>query len=129
MTTPTHFKSDRAGASYVSDGSGSRHARFLHLTSYALMPLGLVAAWLLSGLAGQPLEAARAQLARPLSALALVAFAVIAMAHARQGMDEIIEDYLHDPALRKTALLANRAIAVGVSAIWTISILLIAAGK
>ncbi len=53
------------GAAYVSDRSGSPHARFLHLTSYALMPLGPLAAWYLAKAAGHGLEGVKAVIAIP----------------------------------------------------------------
>lgn len=131
MSIATRFKSDRtgAGAAFKSDHSGSAHARFMRLSSYALLPLGVLAAWYLAGVAGKPLEGVRAELARPFPAIVLVIFAIIGMAHARQGMTEIIEDYVHDPALKEMALRANKWTAVVVAAVWTFAILLIAAPK
>lgn len=131
MAITTQFKSDRTGAgpAFKSDHSGSVHARFMRLSSYALLPLGVLAAWYLAGVAGKPLEGVRAELARPFPAIVLIAFAIVGMAHARQGVNEIIEDYVHDPALKEKALLANKWTAVAVCVVWTFAILLIAAPK
>lgn len=131
MTIATHFKSERKGQgeAYVSDHAGSHHALFMRRTSYALAPLGVLAAWFLLGVAGKPLDGVRAEIGRPLPALVLIAFAAIGMLHARQGMNEIIEDYVHDEALKAKALGANKWIAFAVAAIWVVAILIIAAPR
>lgn len=131
MTISTRFKSGRTGGgdAYVSDRSGSRHARFLRLSARALAPLGVLAAWYLVGVVGKPLEGVRAEIGRPFPALVLIAFIGVGMVHARQGAMEIIEDYVHDEVLKAKALVANTALSIGVAAIWTLSILMIAAPR
>lgn len=131
MSIVTHFKSDRtgAGSAFKSDRSGSAHARFMRLSSYALAPLGILAAWYLANVAGKPLDELCAVIARPLPALTLLLFAVLGMIHARQGMTEIIEDYVHDAALKELALKANKWTSIAIAAIWVFAILVIAAPK
>lgn len=131
MSIVTHFKSDRtgAGSAFKSDHSGSAHARFMRLSSYALAPLGVLAAWYLANVAGKPLDELRAVIARPVPALTLLAFAALGMIHARQGMNEIIEDYVHDEALKELALKANKWTTIAIIAIWVFAILVIAAPK
>jgi succinate dehydrogenase / fumarate reductase membrane anchor subunit len=127
----TQFISGRAGrgAAYVSDRAGSRHAKFMRLTARALAPLGVLAAWFLVGAAGEPYEGVRAELGRPFPAIVLIAFIAIAMFHARTGAAEIIEDYVHDEALKQKALVANKWLAIAIAAMWTLAIMLIAAPK
>jgi len=131
MTVATRFKSGRTGPgdAYVSDHSGSPHARFMRLTSYALMPLGVASAWWILGLAGKSFDGVRAEIGRPLPALVLLAFGVVGMIHARKGMDDIIEDYVHDQALKALALIANLWASRAIAALWAFAILLIAAPK
>ncbi|MEK4033804.1 succinate dehydrogenase, hydrophobic membrane anchor protein [Methylocystis sp. IM3] len=131
MSVPTHFKSGRTGqgAAYVSDREGSVHAHFMRLSSYALAPLGLLSAWWLAGLVGKTLEGVKAEIGRPIPAIVLVAFGVLGMIHARQGMIEIIEDYVHDAALKEKALYWNKIAAIAIAAAWTLGIMLIAAPK
>ncbi|MGD9542884.1 MAG: succinate dehydrogenase, hydrophobic membrane anchor protein [Methylocystis sp.] len=131
MTAATKFKSGRTalGGGYVSNHSGSFHARFMRLTSYALAPLGALSAWWILGLAGKTLEGVHAEIGRPFPALVLLAFGIIGMTHARQGMDEIIEDYVHDEALKAQAIVANTWASRAITAIWILAILLIAAPK
>ncbi len=131
MTVATRFKSGRTGAgdAYVSDHSGSPHARFVRLTSYALAPLGALSAWWILGLAGKSFDGVRAEIGRPIPALVLLAFGVVGMVHARKGMDDIIEDYVHDDALKARALVANLWASRAIAALWVVAILLIAAPK
>jgi succinate dehydrogenase / fumarate reductase membrane anchor subunit len=131
MSVPTHFKSGRSGqgAAYVSDHEGSAHARFMRLSSYALAPLGVLSGWWLVGVVGKTPEGVRAEIGWPLPAIVLISFAVLGMIHARQGMTEIIEDYVHDAALKEKALLANRWASGVIAAAWTLAILLIAAPR
>lgn len=131
MTAVTRFKSGRTGVDggYVSDQSGSFHARFMRLTSYALVPLGALSAWWILGIAGKSLDGVRAEIGRPFPALVLLAFGVIGMIHARQGMDEIIEDYVHDKGLKAQAIVANTWASRAIAAVWVLAILLIAAPK
>jgi succinate dehydrogenase / fumarate reductase membrane anchor subunit len=131
MSVPTHFRSGRTGqgAAYVSDHEGSVHARFMRMSSYALAPLGVLSAWWLSGVVGVTPEALRAVIGRPFPAIVLIAFAVLGMIHARQGAIEIIEDYVHDPALKEKALRVNRIASIVIAFAWTLAIMLIAAPR
>lgn len=131
MSVPIHFKSGRTGPglAYVSDHEGSAHARFMRLSSYALAPLGVLSAWWLAGLVGKTLEGVKSEIGRPIPAIVLIAFAVVGMIHARQGMIEIIEDYVHDDVLKEKALHWNRIASVAIAVAWTLAIMLIAAPK
>ena len=125
------FNSGRTGrgGAYVSDRSGSHHAKFMRLTARALAPLGVLAAWFIVGASGQTYEGVRAQIGRPFPALALIAFIVIAMPHARAGAEDIIADYVHDPAAKDKALLVNKWLSFAITAIWVFAVMLIAAPK
>lgn len=131
MSVPTHFKSGRSGQgdAYVADHEGSAHARFMRLSSYALAPLGVLSAWWLAGVAGKSLDGVKAEIGHPLPAILLIVFAILGMIHARQGMTEIIEDYVHDAALKEKALYWNRIASIAIAGVWTFAIMLIAAPK
>ena len=131
MTLQSQFKNGRTGrgVAYVSDHSGSTHAKFMRLSARALVPLGVLAAWFLVGVVGKSYEDVHAEIGRPFPALVLIAFIVIGMAHARQGAAEIIEDYVHDDALKAKALVVNKWLAIAIAAIWTASLLVIASPK
>lgn len=127
----TKFESGRSGrgGAYLADPSGSPHAKFMRLSAYALAPLGVFAAWFLAGVAGKSYDAARAELGRPFPAIVLIAFIALGMLHAAAGAEAIIEDYVHDEALKQKALLANKWASRAIVAIWTLAIMLIAAPK
>lgn len=129
--TQTTFKSGRTGrgATYVSDASGSQHARFMRLSAMIQAPLALFAGWFIIGLAGKSYEQARAELAHPFPALVLIAFIAIVSRHARYGMESIIDDYVHDDALRQKALLANKWITTTFGVVWVLALLFIAARR
>lgn len=125
------FESGRTGkgAAFTADHSGSLHARAMRLTSYALAPLGLLSVWFIVGLVGKPYEAARVAIGRPFTAIVLIAFIAIVAYHARLGVDNIVEDYVHDEGLKTKALLLNKWLTVGIAAIWISSIMIIAAPR
>ncbi len=131
MTSRTQFLSGRTGrgAAYVADRSGAPHDKFMRLSACALGPLGLVVGWCLVSVSGKSYEAARAEIGRPLPALAMIAFIAIASMHMRLGAESIIMDYVHDEALKEKALLANKWASLAIAALWTLAILLIAAPK
>ncbi|MBY6241718.1 succinate dehydrogenase, hydrophobic membrane anchor protein [Methylosinus sp. Sm6] len=125
------FESGRSGkgAAFTSDHSGSLHALAMRHSACALAPLGLLSVWFIAHLSGQPYEAARAELGRPFPAIALIAFICIAAYHARLGMETIVEDYVHDAALKRRALTVNKWLTIAIGATWTLSIMIIAAPR
>lgn len=131
MTFRTNFISGRTGrgAAYTSNSSGAEHDKFMRMTSFALAPLGLLAVWFIVGLAGKSFEAARAEIGRPAPALALILFIAVAAPHARQGVETIIEDYVHDATQKEIALRVNKWVSIAMAALWTLAILLIAAPR
>ena len=76
------------------------------------------AVWLLFNivaLLGSDLETARAWFANPINGLALGGFLIVAAAHMRIGMMEIIVDYIHS-GLRGVLLSMNWIFSLGVVA-------------
>lgn len=128
MSQP-EFKSGRTGrgGAFTADRSGSHHARLMRISSYALMPLGIIAAWYVVGAVGKSYDELRVLLGRPFPALALLAFALISVFHMRLGAECIIDDYVHDEKWRTLALDVNKWAAAAVGAAWTLAIMLIAA--
>ena len=62
-------------------------------------------------------------------AIALIAFIVVVAYHARLGVENIIEDYVHDKSLKATALLINKWLVIAIAAVWTLAIMIIAAPR
>jgi succinate dehydrogenase / fumarate reductase membrane anchor subunit len=129
MTESPAFMSGRTGRgpAYAADRSGSAHTKVMRLSARALAPLAVIALWFIAGAVGNSYEGVRAVIGRPFPALALIAFVVVAAYHARLGADNIIEDYVHDEALKAKAMAANKWTAVAIGLLWSLSILAIAA--
>jgi succinate dehydrogenase / fumarate reductase membrane anchor subunit len=125
------FESGRSGkgAAFTSDHSGSLHALAMRHSARALAPLGLLSVWFIAHLAGKPFEAARAELGHPFPAITLIAFICIAAYHARLGMEIIVEDYVHDEALKAKALTVNTWLTIAIAVSWTLAIMIIAAPR
>jgi succinate dehydrogenase / fumarate reductase, membrane anchor subunit len=131
MTKATGFDSGRSGrgGAYTADRSGAAHAKFMKQSARALAPLAFISAWALIGVVGEPYEAARHIIGRPVPALALIGFIALGSVHARYGMETIIDDYVHEPAMKELALKANKWTSIAIAAAWLFAILLIAAPK
>lgn len=125
------FKSGRTGRgrAFVSDRSGSHHAELMRLTSYALLVLGLPAIWFIVGAVGKSYDEMRLMLGRPFPAIALVAFAGVAVYHMMLGAQNIIDDYVHDERLKAISLDVNKWLSLGVGAVWVLAIMMIAAPR
>jgi succinate dehydrogenase / fumarate reductase, membrane anchor subunit len=89
---------------------GTAEARLVHLTSVALVPLTLGLVWLMLDLLRKDYNGVRAELARPLPAILLLAFIVAGIVHMELGMRSIIVDYIGGQS-RAWALAANTCFA------------------
>jgi succinate dehydrogenase / fumarate reductase membrane anchor subunit len=132
MTSPTQFISGRTGrgSAFISDRSGAAHDRFMRLSAWLLLPLGVAVSFLLASIAANPSYAeARAIIEQPAAALALIAFILVGMAHARMGAESVIMDYVHDERRKTLALAANKIAAILIAALWAGAVGLIAAPR
>jgi succinate dehydrogenase / fumarate reductase membrane anchor subunit len=77
------------------------------LTAAALLPLAALFISLLIVLAGADRATVVATLGNGWLAVPLLLLIVAGVVHMRIGMREIIDDYVHTPALRLVALVAN----------------------
>jgi succinate dehydrogenase / fumarate reductase, membrane anchor subunit len=85
---------------------GTAEAWLIHLTSVALIPLALGFAWLVLDLPRKDYNGVRAELARPIPAILLLAFILAGIVHMELGMRSIIVDYIGGQT-RAWALAAN----------------------
>ncbi len=108
-------------------GLGSAHAGGSHwwalrLTSLALVPLTL---WFLvcaMGLEGADRVDVHAWLAHPLPMAAAIALVVATFYHLQLGLQVVIEDYVHQDAVRLASVLAVKALAFLIAVACIISI-------
>ena len=90
---------------------GAADAWLIHLTSIALIPLSGGFVWLILDLLRKDYNGVRAALARPSSAILLLAFVLAGIVHMELGMRSIILDYIGGRS-RAWALAANACFAV-----------------
>ena len=89
---------------------GTSDAWIVHLTSVALVPLTVGFVWLMLDLLDKDYNGVRAELARPIPAILLLAFIFAGIVHMELGMRSIILDYIGGQS-RAWALAANTCFA------------------
>ena len=89
---------------------GTTDARIVHLTSLALVPLTVGFVWLMLDLLRKDYIGVRAELARPIPAILLLAFIFAGIVHMELGMRSVIVDYIGGQP-RAWALAANTCFA------------------
>jgi succinate dehydrogenase / fumarate reductase, membrane anchor subunit len=107
---------------YGASGHGAGHFWLQRLTGAAQVPLMLAFVAIVALCAGRPYPDAVRLIGSPLVAIVLI-LAVLSVAnHMRIGMQVVIEDYVHDKALKVVALTANNfyAVVVGVACLYAI---------
>ena len=87
--------------------SGTDHFMWQRITAIVLVLLGAYLIGLLLSLGSANYELARAIVGDPINATILVAFLVTMFWHAKLGLQVIIEDYVHTPAVAGAAHVAN----------------------
>ncbi len=86
---------------------GTEHWWSQRLSAVAMIPLTLLFVFPFARSLGADYETVRATYANPFHALVAILFITTMFAHLRQGLQVVIEDYVHDPAIKTGALLAN----------------------
>ena len=89
---------------------GTAEAWLVHVTSLALVPLTIGFVWLMLDLLRKDYNGVRAELARPIPAILLLAFILAGIVHMELGMRSIIVDYIGGQS-RAWALAANTCFA------------------
>ena len=104
------------------DGTG--HFLWQRITAIALIPLSL---WFIYSILTLATGANQAELVRWLSsglhATALILLLLAMFYHAKLGIQVIIEDYVHSPAVKFTLVFANLFIMYGLAAISVVAVL------
>jgi succinate dehydrogenase / fumarate reductase membrane anchor subunit len=99
-----------------ASGTGTREYWFVKLTSVALLPLSVFIVGLLIALKDADHASVAAALAAPYVAVPLVFFIVVNAVHMRLGMQNVIDDYVHDKVLKKLMVAANIFFSYGMAA-------------
>lgn len=109
-------------------GHGAGHWWIQRVTAAANAPLMIAFVVVVAMMAGRPYPEAVALVANPIVAVILILAVVSVCIHMRLGMQVVIEDYVHDHALKYAALLANTFYAVIVAAACLYAILRVGLG-
>ncbi len=87
---------------------GVEHWWSQRLSAIAMIPLVILAILPLGGAIGAGLDAVRATYANPWNAIVMILLLAVTFRHLQQGLQVVIEDYVHDKAWRTGLLLANK---------------------
>lgn len=103
-------------------GEGVGHWWGQRISSVALIPLTILFVVPFATTLGGGYEAVLALYANPFHALVAILFAAVTFWHLQQGLQVVIEDYVHEKPMRTTLLLANTfgSAALAVAAIFAI---------
>ena len=102
------FKTPKSLASGLgSAGHGSHHWWLHRITSVALIPLALLFAVPFADALGEGHAEVLALYGNPFNALIAVLFVAVSFHHLAQGLQVVIEDYVHHKGLRTAMLLGN----------------------
>jgi succinate dehydrogenase / fumarate reductase membrane anchor subunit len=104
---------------------GSGHWWAQRLTSLALIPLGLWFAASVVGMAGADYYTMRAWVGSPLVAGLLILLVIAVFCHAYQGMQVVIEDYVHHEGVKLAGLLIGKAAAILLGLAGVLSVLIV----
>jgi succinate dehydrogenase / fumarate reductase membrane anchor subunit len=107
---------------------GVSHWWWQRLTAVALVPLALWFLWSLSTIESLAHASVHAWLAMPLHALGVILLTSTIALHSQLGVQVVIEDYVHEHALKVSALLVSTFAHVLIGATAILSVLLIVFG-
>ena len=86
---------------------GTHHWWAQRLTSIALVPLAVAFVPVFASVAGGDLDAAREAYTHPFHAIAAILFLAATFYHLSQGVQVVIEDYIHHAGWKTALLVAN----------------------
>jgi succinate dehydrogenase / fumarate reductase membrane anchor subunit len=104
---------------------GVSHWWWQRLTAVALVPLALWFIWSLFDIGSLSYANVHAWLALPSHALVVALFVGILALHSQLGVQVVIEDYVHDHALKAISLIASNLAHVLVGAAGVLGVLLV----
>ncbi|MEM8787118.1 MAG: succinate dehydrogenase, hydrophobic membrane anchor protein [Pseudomonadota bacterium] len=118
------YRTDRArvmGLGTAKEGVG--HWWTHRLTSIALVPLGILFVFPFARALGGGFEEVRAVYQNPFNAIVAILFIGVTMHHHMQGVQVVIEDYIHGKAVRTASLVANTLIcwALGLTGVFAVA--------
>ncbi len=118
------FRTDRQrveGLGPAREGTG--HWWSQRVTSIALAPLTILFLFPLVASLGADWEVVRLTYSRPFNAIVAILFVITLAFHLQQGLQVVIEDYVHDRRVLTAALLGNTLFcwALGLTGVFAIA--------
>jgi succinate dehydrogenase / fumarate reductase, membrane anchor subunit len=118
------FKTDKArvlGLGSAKDGTS--HWWSQRITSIALIPLMLLFIFPFAANLGADYETVRQTYGNPFHAIVAILFIAVGCLHLQQGLQVVIEDYVHDKPIRTACLLANTLLtwALGLTGVFAVA--------
>ncbi|MBK8084359.1 MAG: succinate dehydrogenase, hydrophobic membrane anchor protein [Devosia sp.] len=113
---PTRAEIRNPATHYGATKASTRHFLTQRVTGALNIVFTLFLAWLVVSLAGADAAGKLALVRAPLVALTLALLLVVVAIHMRNGMRDVIEDYV-DGAANRLALIANTAFTVSVAVV------------
>ena len=107
-------------------GDGTHHWWSQRLTAIAMVLLTPFFLFPFVRALGQDWETVRAIYGTPINAIVAILFLLVGFNHLHQGIQVVIEDYVHDKPLRTAALLANVFICLALALIGVFAVAKIA---
>lgn len=105
------FRTDRQRAAGLgSAGAGTGRWMKQRVTSIALVPLTLLFVFPFARALGENVAEVRALYGNPFHALVAILFLIVTFYHLQQGLQVVIEDYIHGKIGRTALLLGNLAL-------------------
>ena len=102
---------------------GSRHWWLQRLSSVALIPLSFPFVWIVGSNLGHSREQVITAFANPVAAISTILFLIVGFHHLQQGLQVVIEDYVHTRRLAMTLFILNIVICwtFGVTGIFAVA--------
>jgi succinate dehydrogenase / fumarate reductase membrane anchor subunit len=107
-------------------GDGTHHWWSQRLTSIALALLTPFFIFPFARALGQDWDAVRAVYGTPINAIVAILFILVGFNHLQQGIQVVVEDYVHDRPVRTAVLLANTFICLALALIGVFAVAKIA---
>ncbi len=105
---------------------GTHHWWVMKITSFALIPLTIWFVYSVLGLVGADQAAVQAWMRQPVQSITLLLFIGFALHHSANGLQTVLEDYIHCPVQKIILLVANKLVHVVLAAVAAFSIITLA---
>ena len=123
------FRTDRQRVQGLgASGEGAGHWWGQRITSIALVPLTIVFVFPFVQALGASWERVRDVYGHPFNAVVAILFLAVGFRHLQQGIQVVIEDYVHDKPLLVALLLANTLLTLAFAITGIFAVAMIAFG-